>query len=79
MKTVIVLNFMGNKGGCSCLENSMFTLNRMHGNDVHVVCYEDEDSSEGRCEGHTEHNSSAWRERSPRQSGDRGGVAVLHH
>ncbi len=38
---VLVLNFMGNKGGCSFTENVMFTLNRMHGSDVHVVGYEE--------------------------------------
>ena len=73
MKPVIVLNFMGNKGGCACLENVVFTLNRMHGNDVHVVCYEDEDCTERRCEDDAEHNSTARSEGSPRQPGDRGG------
>ena len=38
---VLVLNFMGNKGGCSYAENVMFTLNKMHGSDVHVVGYEE--------------------------------------
>ena len=76
---VLVLNFMGNKGGCAFAENVMFTLNRMHGSDVHVVCYENEDSSERRCEDDAEHNRPAWSEGSPRQPGDRGGAALLHH
>ena len=38
---VLVLNFMGNKGGCAFAEDVMFTLNRMHGSDVHVVGYEE--------------------------------------
>lgn len=38
---VLVLNFMGNKGGCAVSDGVMFTLNRMHGSDVHVVGYEE--------------------------------------
>ena len=31
---------MGNKGGCATTEDgTMFTLNRMHGNDVHVIAH----------------------------------------
>ena len=72
-ENVTVLNFMGNKGGCAFAENVMFTLNRMHGSDVHVVCYENEDSAERRCEDDAEHNRPARSEGSPRQPGDRGG------
>ena len=73
-ENVTVLNFMGNKGGCAIAENVMFTLNRMHGSDVHVVCYENEDSAERRCEDYAEHNGAARSEGSPRQPGDRGGL-----
>lgn len=71
---VLVLNFMGNKGGCAFAENVMFTLNRMHGSDVHVVCYENENSSERRCEDNAEHNRFARAEGSLGQPGDWGGL-----
>ena len=40
---------------------------------------ENEDCRERRCEDYAEHNSFARTEGSPRQSGDWGGVTVLHH
>ena len=36
---VICLNFQGNKGMCGTNDDGKcFTLNAMHGHDVHVVC-----------------------------------------
>ena len=40
---------------------------------------ENKDCRERRCEDYAEHNSIARTEGRPRQSGDWGGVAVLHH
>ena len=40
---------------------------------------ENENSSERRCEDDAEHNRFARAEGSPRQPGDRGGAALLHH
>lgn len=39
MQEVICLNFQGNKGMCGTSnDGKCFSLNAMHGHDVHVVC-----------------------------------------
>ena len=43
-KKVCVLNFQGNKSGCGTLEDdTCFTLNSMHGSDVHCVVQQQQD------------------------------------
>lgn len=41
LREVIVLNFQGNKGFCGTnSDGKSFSLNAMHGHDVHVVCFQ---------------------------------------
>lgn len=46
---IICLNFQGNKGMCGTNDNGKcFSLNAMHGHDVHVVCFQQNQREEVR-------------------------------
>ena len=49
LREVIVLNFQGNKGLCGTVDDGKcFSLNAMHGHDVHVVCFQQNQREEVR-------------------------------